>query len=200
VFTGIIRSIGHVVSARSADGALELDIDTGGLPTGAWHAGDSVCVAGACLTAVRVEEGRFAVHVSRETLARTTLGSLASGDPVNLEPALAAGDPLGGHYVTGHVDGVARVVATHEDAGSLRLTIEAPLPLARLLAAKGSVTVDGVSLTVNAVAQGVFDVNLVPHTRKATTLGGLAAGRAVNIEVDILARYVDRLLDAQWRQ
>jgi riboflavin synthase len=198
MFTGIVKGIGRIVSARSADGALELAIDTGGLATGSWHAGDSICVAGVCLTAARVDAGRFAACVSRETLSCTALGSLVPGDPVNLEPALAAGDPLGGHYVTGHVDGVARVAGVAEDAGSLRLTIEVPPLLARYLAPKGSVTLDGVSLTVNELADDRFGVNLVPHTRAITTLGGLRVGRAVNLEVDVLARYLERLLDAQW--
>ena len=200
MFTGIVRSIGHVVSAADADGARRLEIDTGGLATGAWREGDSICVAGVCLTAERVAAGKFAVCASRETLAHTTLGSMAPGDPVNLEPALAAGDPLGGHYVTGHVDGVAVVAGVREDAGSLQLTIEAPLPLARFVAPKGSLTVDGVSLTVNGVNGHLFEVNLVPHTRTATTLGRLGAGDPVNLEVDILARYLERLFNAQWRQ
>lgn len=200
MFTGVVKGIGRIVSAANAGGALELAIDTGGLATGSWHAGDSICVAGVCLTAARVEAGRFAACVSRETLACTTLGSLALGGPVNLEPALAAGDPLGGHYVTGHVDGVARVTGVGEDAGSLRLTIEVPLPLARYLASKGSVTLDGVSLTVIGLADDRFSVNLVPHTRAITTLGAVGVGQAVNLEVDVLARYLERLLDAQWRR
>ena len=200
MFTGIVRSIGRVLSAASADGALALAVDTGGLATGGWREGDSVCVAGVCLTAARVGAGRFEVCISRETLAHTTLGSLARGAAVNLEPALAAGDALGGHYVTGHVDGVARVAAIREDAGSLRLSIEAPPALARYLAPRGSITVDGVSLTLTGVQDASFDVNLVPHTQKATTLGSLRAGDPVNLEVDILARYLERLFNAQWRQ
>jgi riboflavin synthase len=200
VFTGIVKGIGRIVSAGNAGGALELAIDTGGLATGNWHAGDSICVAGVCLTAARVDAGRFAACVSRETLTCTTLGSLAPGDPVNLEPALAAGDPLGGHYVTGHVDGVARVIEVREDASSLRLTLEAPPPLVRYLAPKGSVTLDGVSLTVIDLADDRFGVNLVPHTRAITTLGALRVGQAVNLEVDVLARYLERLFDAQWRR
>jgi riboflavin synthase len=195
MFTGIVRAIGRVAAASERDGALELDIDTGGLPTAGWRVGDSVCVAGVCLTAARVQAGRFSACASRETLARTTLGSLAPGYAVNLEPALVAGDPLGGHYVTGHVDGVARILATREDAGSLRLTIELPPDLACFLAPRGSVTVDGVSLTVNSVGAGAVEVNLVPHTRTVTTLGALAAGAKVNLEVDVLARYLARQLE-----
>jgi riboflavin synthase len=200
MFTGIVRGIGRIVSARNADGALELAVDTGGLATGGWHAGDSICVAGVCLTAARIDAGSFAACVSRETLSCTTLGSLAPGDPVNLEPALAAGEPLGGHQVTGHVDGVARVAGADADAGSLRLTIEVPPALVRYLARKGSVTLDGVSLTVNELADDRFGVNLVPHTRAITTLGAARVGQAVNLEVDVLARYLERLLDAQWRR
>jgi len=200
VFTGIVRSIGRVVSSTAVDGALTMVVDTGGLATGGWRAGDSICVAGVCLTATRVDVGEFTASVSRETLAHTTLGSLRPGDAVNLEPPLAAGDALGGHYVTGHVDDVARIAGTREDAGSLRLSIEAPPPLACYLAPKGSVAIDGVSLTVNGVQGHRFEVNLVPHTRSATTLGRLQAGDPVNLEVDILARYLERLFNAQWRQ
>ena len=199
MFTGIVRSIGRVLSATSADGALTLAIDTGGLATAGWNEGDSICVSGVCLTVTRLDARSFAALVSRETLALTTLGSLAAGDAVNLEPALAAGDALGGHYVAGHVDGVARVAGTQEDAGSLRLSIEAPPMLARYLASKGSVTVDGVSLTINGVDGSRFEMNLVPHTRAMTTLGRLVAGDAVNLEVDIVARYLERLLDARPR-
>jgi riboflavin synthase len=200
MFTGIVKGIGRIISARSADGVLELAVDTGGLATAGWHAGDSICVAGVCLTAARMDAGGFAACVSRETQSCTTLGSLSPGDPVNLEPALAAGEPLGGHHVSGHVDGVARVAGVGEDAGSLRLTIEVPPPLARYLARKGSVTLDGVSLTVNELADDRFGVNLVPHTRAITTLGAVRVGQAVNLEVDVLARYLERLLDAQWRR
>jgi riboflavin synthase len=200
MFTGIIKVVGSIVETSRAGGALELTIDTGGLATDGWRAGDSLCVAGVCLTATRIAAGRFFVNVSRETLQCTTLGSLAPGAAVNLEPALAAGDPLGGHYVTGHIDAVARVGGRHEDAGSLRLSLEAPTALLRYLAVKGSVTLDGVSLTVNELADDRFCVNLVPHTRAVTTLGAVRVGQAVNLEVDVLARYLERLLDAQWRR
>ena len=200
MFTGIVRSIGRVLSTTGADGKLALAVDTGGLATGGWREGDSICVAGVCLTAARVEAGKFEAQVSRETLAHTTLGSLTRGAAVNLEPALAAGDALGGHYVTGHVDDVAQVAGTREDAGSLQLSIEAPAALARYLAPRGSVTVDGVSLTVTGVQDSRFEVNVVPHTRKATTLGALQAGDRVNLEVDMLARYLERLFNAQWRR
>jgi riboflavin synthase len=195
VFTGIVRSIGHVVSATRRDGALELEIDSGGMATGAWRAGDSICVAGVCLTAVRIGRESFDSLVSAETLGCTTLGRLAPGDRVNLEPALATGEPLGGHFVTGHVDDVGRIADVREDAGSLRLVIATPASLAHLLASKGSVTVDGVSLTVNELTGSGIGVNIVPHTRTATTLGTASPGQAVNIEVDILARYLERQLD-----
>ena len=197
MFTGIVRMVGRIVATSRVGGTLELTIDTGGLAGSRMRAGDSLCVAGVCLTATRIADGQFFATVSHETLQCTTLGALAPGSAVNLEPAVAAGEPLGGHYVTGHVDGVARVIAAREDAGSLQLSIEAPPPLARLLAPKGSVTVDGVSLTVNRVDGSVFEVNLVPHTRAVTTLKTLAAGAMVNFEADILARYLERLLEAR---
>ena len=197
MFTGIVKGIGMVVAATSTDDGLELAIDAGNLALTQWHAGDSVCVAGVCLTATRIEGRQFAAGISRETLSRTTLGSLVPSAPVNLEPALAAGQLLGGHYVTGHVDGVAHVSGIREDAGSLRLMIEAPRELARYLASKGSVTLDGVSLTINELADHRFGVNLVPHTRACTTLGAARIGLPVNLEVDILVRYLERLLDAR---
>lgn len=194
MFTGIVRAIGHVLSARHDGGALELEIGSGGLPSGKWKAGDSICVAGVCLTASDIGPESFRSVASAETLACTTLGRLSPGDPVNLEPALASGDPLGGHFVTGHVDGVARIDEAREDAGSLRLVIAPPPLVAQLVASKGSVTLDGVSLTVNERIGEAFGVNIVPHTRGATTLGAARQGQAVNIEVDILARYLERLL------
>lgn len=193
MFTGIVRAIGRIRATAIRDGDLELSITSGGLSTASWQVGDSVAVAGVCLTLVRVDAEGFAVVVSRETVEHTTLGTLAAGAAVNLEPALTAGDALGGHFVTGHVDGVARVVRLAEDAGSLRVAVGAPPALARYLAAKGSATVDGVSLTVNTVAGEIFEVNLIPHTRAVTTLGSLRAGDPVNLEVDILARYLERL-------
>lgn len=197
MFTGIVRTIGRVIAVRQAGGALELEIGCGGLPSGTGKAGDSVCVAGVCLTVSGAGPERFRALASAETLGCTTLGQLSPGDPVNLEPALAAGDLLGGHFVTGHVDGVARIDEAREDAGSLRLAIAPPPSVARLVAAKGSVTIDGVSLTVNEATGACFGVNVVPHTRAATTLGAARAGQAVNLEADILARYLERLLDGR---
>lgn len=195
MFTGIVRAIGQVLSARPAGGALELEIGCGGLPTGTWNAGDSICVAGVCLTVSSIGPESFRSVASAETLGCTTLGRLSPGDPVNLEPALAAGDLLGGHFVTGHVDGVARIDEVREDAGSIRLVIAPPPSVVHLVGSKGSVTIDGVSLTVNELAGQAFGVNVVPHTRTATTLGAARQGQAVNLEVDILARYLERVLD-----
>ncbi len=196
MFTGIVQAVGTVRALTPVGGDLRLSIDTGGLDLSRTRLGDSISVAGACLTVVELEPRGFAADVSTETLKLTTLGTLGVGSPVNLEPALRAGDALGGHYVTGHVDGVGRVVATADDARSWRVVIEVPAPLARYVAAKGSVTVEGVSLTVNEVEGVRFGVNLIPHTREVTTLGRLAAGSPVNLEIDIIARYVERLSEA----
>lgn len=193
MFTGIVQAVGRISELTPRDGDFELAVDTGVLDLAACAVGDSVAVSGACLTMTRLEARRFAADVSRETLDRTILGGLAPGDPVNLELALRAGQALGGHYVTGHVDGVARVVDVREDARSWRVRFEVPAALSRYLAAKGSVTIDGVSLTVNEVEGRVFGVNLIPHTLEVTTLGTLVPGRKVNVEVDIIARYVERL-------
>jgi riboflavin synthase len=197
VFTGIVTAVGNVAAIHASGGVHRLEIDTGALSTSGWRTGDSVAVSGVCLTLVSVASGRFAAELSGETLARTTLGALAPGGAVNLEPALAAGGALGGHFVTGHVDGVATVREAREDGASLHADVEAPAALARFVAEKGSVTLDGVSLTVGRVAGARFGITLVPHTRTATTLGSLAAGRRLNLEVDLVARYLDRLLEAR---
>ena len=198
MFTGIVRSVGRVAAVGSGSGGSRLiAIDTGGLATGAWQRGDSIAVAGVCLTVVTLADGRFEAELSGETLARTTLGRLASGFAVNLEPALRASDVLGGHLVTGHVDGVARVRDCREDGGVLTATIDAPDALSRFIAAKGSVALDGVSLTVGQVAGASFVIDLVPHTRAVTTLRALAPGNELNLEVDLVARYLDRLIDAR---
>ena len=194
MFTGIIQAMGQVRELRPKGGDVELIVNTGKLDLSTTAIGDSVAVSGACLTVTRLETGGFAADVSRETLDKTTLGALRPGSRVNLEPALRAGQALGGHYVTGHVDGTARVVAVTEDARSWRVRFEVPGGLARYLAPKGSATIDGVSLTINEVEGRQFGVNLIPHTREVTTLGELAPGSAVNLEVDIIARYVERLV------
>src|SRR5262249_1689352 len=167
----------------------------GGLDLGSARVGDSLCVQGCCLTAIELRAKRFAADVSRETLALTTLGDLEPGAAVNLEPALRAGDPLGGHLVSGHIDGVGRVTALDSEARSQPLTIAAPGRPAGYLAQKGSVAIDGVSLTINSVEGASFGVNIIPHTQSATTLGRLAVGARVNLEVDQIARYVARLLE-----
>lgn len=193
MFTGIVRAMGRVEQVAARGGDVELLIGFEEAAIGTVAVGDSLCVSGVCLTVTRLEPAAFAMDVSRETLRCTMLGDLAAGAAVNLEPALRAGDALGGHYVTGHVDGVARVVDVAEEARSARVRFEVPAALARYVAAKGSVTLDGVSLTVNDVAARVFGVNLIPYTREVTTLGALRPGGRVNMEVDIIARYVERL-------
>jgi riboflavin synthase len=194
MFTGIVQDIGRIEARVARGGDARLSIGVGTLDLSRLSSGDSVCVQGVCLTAVDVTARVFEADVSRETLSLTTLGDLEPGAAVNLEPALRAGDALGGHLVSGHVDGVGTVAAVVEEARSLRVTIAAPAALSRYIAHKGSVTVDGVSLTVNEVAGDRFGVNLIPHTRVVTTLGRLAAGARVNLEIDQVARYVERLL------
>ena len=191
MFTGIVTDIGRVraVSPTARDRRYEIKTawDTATLDLGA-----SISHAGCCLTVVETGPGWFAVEVSGETLSKTTLGSWEAGTRVNLERAAKLGDELGGHIVSGHVDGLGRVVAVTPEGGSHRLVIEAPMPLHRYIAAKGSITVDGVSLTVNAVEGREFGLNIIPHTWDATTLGSLKAGDPVNLEIDMLARYLAR--------
>jgi riboflavin synthase len=198
MFTGIVKAIGRI-TAIGGDGATRVSVETGRLPTAGWRIGDSVAVSGVCLTVVALADGRFDAELSGETARRTTLGRIAAGARVNLEPAVAAHEALGGHLVTGHVDGLAHVRAVEEEGESLRASIEAPADLARYLARKGSVTLDGVSLTVGAVDGATFRIDVVPHTRAATTLGALATGQALNLEVDLVARYLERLLEARSR-
>jgi riboflavin synthase len=194
LFTGIIQDVGRVQASEPRGGDLRLLIACTRLDMSGLRVGDSICVQGCCLTATEVQGRTFSADISRETLELTTLGELRPGAAVNLEPALRAGDALGGHLVSGHVDGVARILEASGDARSRRLTIGAPAPLARYLASKGSVAVDGVSLTVNAVDATSFGVNIIPHTQTATTLGALSVGARVNLEVDQVARYLARLL------
>lgn len=194
MFTGIITEVGSVREIEARGGDLRLRIESRMLPVERLRLGDSVSVAGVCLTVIAQENGSFAADISRETLAHTTLGTLAEGAAVNLEPALRAGDALGGHLVSGHVDGLAEVAGLEADGRSMRARFRAPEALARYLAPKGSVAIDGVSLTVNEVTGVQFGINLVPHTREVTTLGSLRLGQRVNLEVDQLARYLERLL------
>jgi len=194
MFTGIVQDVGRVLMHESRGGDVRLTIGAERLDLSRSTLGDSVAVAGVCLTLVALEPRAFSADVSRETLALTTIGSWQVGRRVNLEPALRAGEALGGHLLAGHVDGVAEVTARDGDARSVRLRLRVPAPLARYIARKGSVALDGVSLTVNAVEDAQFEINLVPHTLVVTTLNELEIGSRVNIEVDLLARYVERLL------
>ena len=193
MFTGIVQGVGIVREIEPRTGDITLSIDARELALDDVEPGGSICVNGACLTATRLERHAFAADVSRETLSLTTLGSCSVGSRVNLEKALVAGQALGGHYVTGHVDGTGVLVARQDDARSVRMVFAVPPPLARYVARKGSICIDGVSLTVNGVEGAHFDVNLVPHTLAVTTLGDLQAGHRVNLEVDIIARYLERL-------
>ncbi|HTY93975.1 MAG TPA: riboflavin synthase [Steroidobacteraceae bacterium] len=194
MFTGIIQDTGRVESLGARDGDVRLVVRVGRLDLSRTLLGDSISVQGCCVTVVALTQEVFEADLSRETLGLTTLGGLAVGAAVNLEPALRAGDALGGHLVSGHVDGVATVVSVTPDARSTRMLIEAPAALARFIARKGSVALDGVSLTVNEVDGARFGVNLIPHTLQVTTLGRLVPGARVNLEVDQVARYVERLL------
>jgi riboflavin synthase len=195
VFTGIVQAVGHLKSLEPRGGDLRMRFEFGQLDTKGIHIGDSICVQGCCLTAIELDEKSFAADISGETLSLTTLGALDAGSPVNLEPSLRAGDPLGGHLVSGHVDGLGTVVAIAGDARSQRIRFSVPRELSRYIARKGSVAVDGVSLTVNEVEGNEFGVNIIPHTQQVTTLGGLSAGARVNLEVDQLARYMERLAE-----
>jgi riboflavin synthase len=197
VFTGIVQAVGRIVSAERSGDGVRLVLDAGPLDLSDIAQGDSIAVSGCCLTVLQRDASTLAFDVSAETL-RCTAG-LDGSRPVNLEKALRLSDRLGGHLVTGHVDGVGTVVrfapvaADSLEAGSFRLEVDAPPNLARYIAAKGSIAVDGVSLTVNEVDGARFAVNLIPHTLAVTTLGGLAAGSRVNLEIDLIARYVARL-------
>jgi riboflavin synthase len=194
MFTGIVQGVGTVRAIEPRGGDVTLVFDTAGVSLADIEPGGSVAVSGVCLTATRFDAASFAADVSRETLSLTTLGDWVVGSRVNLEKALLAGQALGGHYVTGHVDGVGQLVARHDDARSVRMEFRVPPELARYIARKGSICIDGVSLTVNGARGDRFDVNLVPHTLEVTTLGGLQAGSRVNLEVDIIARYVERMM------
>jgi riboflavin synthase len=197
VFTGIVQEVGRIsgrdTRAGSAGSDLRVAISCGPALRERLTLGASVAVDGVCLTVAALVTDGFEADVSGETLAVTTLGKKSAGARVNLEPSLRAGDSLGGHWVSGHVDGIADVLGTADDARSLRVRLAAPVELARYIARKGSVTLDGVSLTVNEVDGATFFVNLIPHTLEVTTLGALRAGSKLNLEIDLLARYVERL-------
>jgi riboflavin synthase len=194
MFTGIIEAVGTVAGLESRGGDVRLSISAPGLDLGGAALGDSIAVNGACLTAIELPGDGFAADVSRETLAVTTLGGLKRGSRVNLERALTLSRPLGGHLVSGHVDGVGEVVSLKEDGRSWRFGLRMPEAISRYVAKKGSICVDGVSLTVNEVERDRFGVNIVPHTMEATIFGTYTTGSKVNLEVDVVARYLERLL------
>jgi riboflavin synthase len=194
MFTGIVTDVGRVRSVRDTNRDRRFEIETG-FDTATIDIGASVSHAGCCLTVVDKGPGWFAVEVSGETLSLTTLSDWAEGRPVNLERAARVGDELGGHIVSGHVDGMGEVLSIESEGGSHRVRVRVPRPLHRYIAPKGSITVEGVSLTVNEVEDDVFGVNLIPHTWDVTTLGTLKAGSRVNLEIDMLARYL-----ARWRE
>jgi riboflavin synthase len=196
VFTGIVRELGRVESLNGESDGLRLRV-AAPVTASSTAAGDSVSVNGVCLTAVEIDGGILAFDAVPETLGRSSLSQLVEGRSVNVEPALRAGEPLGGHIVQGHVDGVGRVAGLEPEGDGARLTVEAPRELLRYVVEKGSITVEGVSLTIAALAPDRFEIALVPHTLQATTLGSLVPGEAVNLEVDVLAKYVERLLGAR---
>lgn len=194
MFTGIIQATGTIKDAQSKGGDLRLSVESTAMDWQDVGLGDSIATNGVCLTAVALKSWGFVADVSKETLSLTTVGRWKVGNAVNLEKALTPQSRLGGHIVSGHVDGIAEVVNRHSDARSERFQIRAPRELAKYIAHKGSITVDGISLTVNQVDGAVFDLNIVPHTLEWTIMGGYRAGTAVNLEVDVIARYLERLL------
>jgi riboflavin synthase len=199
VFTGIIQAVGKVEALTPAGGDLRLSIGTGELPMQDVKVGDSICVSGCCLTVIAKRDHAFDADVSKETLSLTTLGTLKAGSPVNLEKSLTLATPLGGHIVSGHVDGLGTVKSRREEARSVRFDIQVPGGIEKYIAHKGSVSVDGVSLTVNQVQGDVFDVNIIPHTMAHTIFGTYQPGGRVNLEVDVVARYVERMLGERGR-
>jgi riboflavin synthase len=197
VFTGIVRELGTVVSVDERAGGHAFVVVAPNTVAPHTKIGDSVSINGCCLTAEAVDGDRISFHAVPETLARSTLGGLRADDRVNVEPAIRAGEPLGGHYVQGHVDAVGRIQSVEPEGEGLRVFVEAPDDVLRYCVEKGSITVDGVSLTVAELAEDAFAVALVPHTLEATTLSELRPGQEVNLEVDVIAKYVDRLLQAR---
>lgn len=194
MFTGIIQAIGEIQSLQTRSGDVRLSVLTHGLDLSDVQLGDSIAVNGVCLTAVELPGNGFVADVSNETLSLTSLGALKATSRVNLEKALTLQTRLGGHLVAGHVDGLGEILSRDEDARSIRFDVRVPKSLARYVAHKGSITVDGVSLTVNAVDGDVFELNIVPHTLQETIMSEYQAGRQVNLEVDLVARYLERLL------
>ncbi|TWI02925.1 riboflavin synthase alpha chain [Luteimonas cucumeris] len=196
MFTGLIEGVGRLATRESRGGDARLRIDAGTLAFNDVVLGESISVNGTCLTVVAFDDRHFEVDASNETLALTTLGALPVGHAVNLERAMRPDDRLGGHLVSGHVDGIGHVLAIHDDARAQRWKFSAPASLLKYIARKGSICVDGVSLTVNAIDDGGFEVALIPHTVSHTAFSQTRAGDAVNLEVDLVARYVERLLHA----
>lgn len=194
MFTGIIQAVGHLVASENRNGDKRLCIHTADLDLSDVALGDSIATNGVCLTVVTLHSNSFWADVSVETLNHTTLGALKNGSRLNLEKALRASDRLGGHIVSGHVDGVGEIIAIQPDARSIRYRLRAPDNLAHYIAHKGSVCIDGVSLTINAVDGTAFDLNIVPHTQQKTVFGEYKVGTRVNVEVDVIARYLERLL------
>jgi riboflavin synthase, alpha subunit len=194
MFTGIIQAVGKIKGIEQQQGDVRLTVETADLDLSDAQLGDSIAVNGVCLTAIELMPEQFVADVSNETLSTTTMGDITVGSPVNLECALQAQTRLGGHLVSGHVDGVGRVIERKADARSIRFTFSLPKDLARYVAQKGSICIDGISLTVNKVDDSSFSVNIVPHTLEMTTLGYREVGDAVNLEVDVIARYLERLM------
>lgn len=197
MFTGIVQTIGKITALEQHGGDVRLQIESDDLKSPSIGIGDSIAVNGCCLTVIEKYAAGFSADASRETLVLTTLGGLKVGASVNLETSLTLAAPLGGHLVLGHVDGIGKVKTRHEDARSVRFDIEVPTELVRYIARKGSVCVDGVSLTVNGVQDKIFDVNIIPHTLENTILRHWRPGTRVNLEVDLLARYLERLLQPE---
>ncbi len=197
MFTGIILAIGKIAAIERRAGDCRLKIDTGSLSLTETVLGDSIAVNGVCLTAVELGAHYFCADVSNETLSRTTLNTATTGTPVNLELALTPSTRMGGHIVSGHVDGIGKIIGKKADGRSYRFTLKAPDNLAKYIAEKGSICINGISLTVNEVKGAEFSVNIVPYTLKDTTLGETTVGTSVNLEVDLLARYMERLMQGE---
>ena len=195
MFTGLIQGVGRLRALEPSGGDIRIHIDTGSLLFNAVELGESIAVNGVCLTVVGFDDASFSADVSTETLSLTTLGSLGENAALNLERALQPTERMGGHMVSGHIDGVGRVLNVHEDARAQRWRFQMPSELAKYVAKKGSISVDGVSLTVNAVDDTTFEVALVPHTVSHTAFADTQVGDAVNLEIDVVARYVERLLE-----
>jgi riboflavin synthase len=194
MFTGIIEAVGEIVVCETSSGDLRLRVKTSGLDLGSIGLGDSIATNGVCLTVIALPGDGYVADVSSETLANTTIGDWQAGTPVNLERALTPSSRLGGHLVSGHIDAVGEVLSRHPDARSERFRLRAPDSLAKYIAHKGSITVDGTSLTVNRVEGAEFELNIVPHTLEHTVMGTYVPGSRVNLEVDLVARYLERLL------